>query len=83
MANSEVGPRYLNFNFNISKAFFIRRAPGSATSGTNINVFANMSNAFNHVHYGNPSGVLTSPNFGRITSASEPREIEAGIRFQF
>jgi len=82
-ANTERGPQYLNFDFNISKAFFLRRAAGSATSGTNINVFANMTNAFNHVHYGTPSGVLTSPNFGKITSASDPREIEAGIRFQF
>jgi hypothetical protein len=81
--NTERGPQYLNFDFNISKAFFLRRAAGSATSGTNINVFANMTNAFNHVHYGTPSGVLTSPNFGKITSASDPREIEAGIRFQF
>lgn len=81
--NTERGPRYLNFDFNISKAFFFRRAPGSSTSGTNVNVFANMTNAFNHVHYGTPSGVMTSPNFRRITSASEPREIEIGIRFQF
>ena len=81
--NTERGPKYLNFDVNISKAFFLRRAAGSATSGTNINVFANMTNAFNHVHYGTPSGVLTSPNFGKITSASDPREIEAGIRFQF
>ncbi len=80
--NSEVGPRYPNFDFNISKAFFLRRAAG-ATSGMNINLFANMTNAFNHVHYGTPSGVMTSPNFRRITSASNPREIEIGLRFQF
>jgi hypothetical protein len=83
MPNTERGPRYLNFDFNISKAFFFRRAPGSATSGINMNVFANMTNAFNHVHLGTPSGVMTSPNFGRITSASDPREIEIGVRFQF
>jgi len=81
--NSERGPQYLNFDFNVSKAFFFRRAPGSSTSGINVNVFANMTNAFNHVHLGTPSGVMTSPNFRRITSASDPREIEAGIRFQF
>jgi hypothetical protein len=83
LSNTEHGPKYLNFDFNISKAFFLRRAAGSATSGMNINVFANMTNAFNHVHYGTPSGVLSSPNFGKITSASDPREIEAGVRFQF
>jgi hypothetical protein len=42
-----------------------------------------MTNALNHVHYGTPSGVLTSPNFGRSISASAPREVEAGVRFQF
>jgi hypothetical protein len=79
--NTERGPKYFNVDANISKAFFIRR--GSGNSGMNINVFANLTNAFNHVHYGTPSGVLSSPNFGRSTSASNPREIEAGIRFQF
>lgn len=82
MPNSERGPKYLNFDFNISKAFFLGGG-GSATSGMNINVFANMTNAFNHVHYGTPSGVMTSPNFRRITSATDPREIEIGLRFQF
>ena len=81
--NTERGPNYMNVDFNISKAFFLRRAAASATSGTNINVFANMTNAFNHVHYGTPSGVMTSPNFRRITSATDPREIEVGVRFQF
>ena len=81
--NTERGPRYMNVDFNVSKAFFLRRAPGSSTSGTNFNVFVNMTNAFNHVHYGTPSGVMTSPNFRRIYSASEPREIEMGVRFQF
>jgi hypothetical protein len=79
--NTERGPNYMNVDFNISKAFFFGGSGG--TSGTNINVFANMTNAFNHVHYGTPSGVMTSPNFRRITSASDPREIEVGLRFQF
>jgi hypothetical protein len=81
--NTERGPKYMSVDFNISKAFFLRRAPGSSTSGTNFNVFVNMTNAFNHVHYGTPSGVMTSPNFRRIYSASDPREIEMGVRFQF
>jgi hypothetical protein len=77
--NSLRGPTYLDFDFNISKAFFFQ----SGSSGPNVNVFINMTNAFNRVHRGTPSGVLTSPNFGRSTSASDPREIEAGLRFQF
>jgi hypothetical protein len=77
--NTERGPAFMDFDFNISKAFFFRRSG----TGPNVNVFANMTNAFNRVHYGTPSGVLTSPNFGKSTSASNPREIEAGLRFQF
>jgi hypothetical protein len=80
--NSLVGPKYVNVDLNLSKAFFLARA-GTAGSGKNVNVFVNMTNAFNHVHYGTPSGVMTSPNFGRSTSASDPREIEVGVRFQF
>lgn len=81
--NTELGPRYFNVDLNLSKAFFLRRAPGSSTSGTNVNVFVNMTNALNSVHYGTPSGVITSPVFRRSTSAGDPREIEIGLRFQF
>ncbi len=75
------GPRYLNFDFNLSKAVFLNRSGDS--SGANVNVFVNLTNAFNRVHYGQPSGVLSSPNFGRSTSATDPREVEIGFRFQF
>jgi hypothetical protein len=42
-----------------------------------------MTNAFNWTNLNNPSGVMASPNFGISTSAESPREIEAGLRFQF
>ena len=80
--NSANGPEYFNVDFNVSKAFFLGGTGGGSTR-TNVNVFANMVNAFNWVHYGLPSGVQTSPNFGRSTSAVQPREIEIGLRFQF
>jgi len=75
--NSETGPNFHSVDFNISKAFFF------AGGDQNVNVFANMINAFNHLNPGRPSGVLTSPNFGRSTSAQNPREIELGLRYQF
>jgi hypothetical protein len=80
----ERGPAFFQTDFNISKAFFFG-APraGGGVARTNVNVFVNMTNAFNRTNLGNPSGVMTSPNFGRSTSAENPREIEAGIRFQF
>ena len=85
LRNSGKGPGFLNFNFNISKAIFLggKSKGGAASSGTNINLFANMTNAFNRTNYGSPSGVMTSPFFGKPFSARSAREIEAGMRFQF
>jgi hypothetical protein len=81
--NSEDGPRMLAFNFNISKAFFLRNTNGGTGSGPNVNLFANMNNAFNRTNLGTPSGVMTSPFFGKPTSARNAREVEVGMRFQF
>jgi hypothetical protein len=80
----ERGPAFFQTDFNISKAFFFGPPrTGGGVARTNVNVFFNMTNAFNRTNLGNPSGVMTSPNFGRSTSAEQPREIEAGLRFQF
>jgi hypothetical protein len=81
------GPRFFNLSFNFSKAFQLRGASagagGRGSSGPQVNVFANLNNALNMTHFGVPSGVMTSPFFGRPTSATSPREIEVGMRFQF
>jgi hypothetical protein len=83
--NGGAGPRFFGVNFNISKAFFFGAQPANRvnTTRTNANVFANITNAFNHTNLGDPSGVMTSPNFGKSTSAQDPRQIQVGIRFQF
>ena len=79
--NSEVGPHYFDVGFNVSKAFELNRGAGS--TGPQLNVFANLSNAFNVQHPGLPSGVVTSPFFMRSFNATSPRTIEVGMRFQF
>jgi hypothetical protein len=89
--NSALGPHYFDVGFNISKAFELNRAAaaspqrGAVTSGPGpqMNVFANLNNAFNMTHYGVPSGVMTSPFFAKSFNASSPRTIEVGMRFQF
>ncbi len=84
LKNSEVGPNYFDVSFNISKAIeFSRDASVAPGTGPRMNVFANLSNAFNQTHLGTPSGVLTSPFFGRSFNATSPRQIEVGMRFQF
>jgi hypothetical protein len=81
--NSEVGPHYFDLSFNLSKAFQLYNATPAAGSGPQINVFANLNNAFNMTHYGIPSGVMTSPFFRKSYNATTPRTIEVGMRFQF
>jgi len=89
--NSEIGPRYFDVSFNFSKAFELNRGSaatsqrgGSATGpGPQMNVFANLNNAFNMTHPGIPSGVMTSPFFRKSYNASSPRTVEVGLRFQF
>jgi hypothetical protein len=83
--NAGESPGSLLFNFNISKAIFFGAPAAGNRQGSrkNANVFANMTNAFNRPNYNPPSGVMTSPTFGKFTSAGDPREIEVGLRFQF
>jgi hypothetical protein len=91
MRNSAWGPRFFNVSFNFSKAF--RLGGGSAQSGqkrgtdigggAQLSVFLNANNALNMTNPGTPSGVMTSPFFGKSFNGSASREIEAGMRFQF
>jgi outer membrane receptor protein involved in Fe transport len=78
---TKIGPWYQSVDLNISKAFQMTHTQNGG--GANLNVFANMTNALNKTNLGTPSGVITSPFFGKSTYASNPREIEVGARFQF
>jgi hypothetical protein len=44
---------------------------------------AEFFNALNRVNLGNPNANFTSTLFGRITSASDPRIIQLGLRYSF
>ena len=88
--NTEKGPGYFDVGFNFSKAFELtrrgmvpQRGPRGSAPGPQMNVFANLNNAFNRTHPGIPSGVMTSPFFRRSYNATSPRTIEVGMRFQF
>jgi hypothetical protein len=89
--NSADGPRFFNVSFNVSKAFRLGRGPSAAGSsrpggdggGMQMSFFINANNALNMTNPGTPSGVMTSPFFGKSFNGSASREIEAGMRFQF
>jgi hypothetical protein len=46
-------------------------------------VYLAAQNVFNHTNWFGYGGVMTSPFFGRPTSASTPRRVELGTRFSF
>ncbi|MDX2029276.1 MAG: carboxypeptidase regulatory-like domain-containing protein [Blastocatellia bacterium] len=48
-----------------------------------LTISAQITNLFNHVNFGQYSGVLTSPFFGRANSAQPARQIELSLRFSF
>jgi hypothetical protein len=48
-----------------------------------MEVYTQASNLFNRVNYGNFSGNLRSPFFGRPTSAAQARRVEVGMQFRF
>ena len=84
--NSGTTPKFLSTDLNLSKVFFLRRsATGSRAggAGTQVNVFANVTNMFNRTNIDRVSSTLTSSRFGQPTRADDPREIEVGMRFQF
>jgi hypothetical protein len=53
------------------------------TSGPTMTIRINVQNLLNHVQYNNYVGTMTSSFFGRTNNAGNPRQIEAGVRFNF
>ena len=49
----------------------------------NLQFRAEMFSAFNHTQLGTPDGSLTSPTFGRITSATGARTVQLGLRLSY
>ncbi len=44
---------------------------------------AEFFNAFNWVNFNNPVNVLSSPAFGRISSAGDPRLIQFALKYMW
>jgi hypothetical protein len=60
---------------------------GAGPDGNNqrfsMEFYTQAFNLFNRVNYGNFSGNLRSPFFGRPTSAAQARRVEVGMQFRF
>lgn len=74
----QVGTRYPYFSVDLrlTKAVPLR---GSMT----LELLAEVFNAFNRRNFGTPNGTLTSAAFLTVTTASDPREAQLGVRLRF
>ena len=71
------GPRYFNADFSVVKNTSISEAKS-------VQFRAEFFNAFNNVNFGLPNSTLSSgAQFGRITSALDPRIVQFGLKFLF
>jgi hypothetical protein len=74
--NSARGPDYYSLDARVSK--FVNL--GDRFS---VQLFAEMFNLTNRVNYYNPDGDMGSSNFGKYSSAMDPRLIQFGMRINF
>ena len=76
--NAVRGPGRDNWNLSVFKAFVF-----SEERGSKLEFRAEFFNAFNHTEFNNVSTTFSSGNFGAVTSAHDPREIQLGLKLYF
>jgi len=74
--NSVIGPGYANIDFALAKTW---RLAGTSELEFRWEVF----NLLNRSNFDLPNRIFGSPNFGGISSAKTPREMQFGVRFAF
>ncbi len=74
--NAIYGPAAVNWNVSAFKDFRLRER-------FRLEFRTDFFNIFNEVNLGNPNLTLTSPSFGRITSAGAPRILQFGLKLLF
>jgi hypothetical protein len=70
------GPGRWQADISLGKTFLI-------TESVNLNIRVDGFNAFNHVNYGNPVSNISSPDFGKLTSAPGWRTGQINARLTF
>jgi hypothetical protein len=70
------GPGSIRFDMGLTRSFHIRE-------NQSVEFRAEALNLPNHVNPGNPSVATNNQNFGRITSAGDPRIMQLALKFVF
>jgi hypothetical protein len=74
--NSVTGPGFANLDFVLAKTW---RVGGTAELEFRWETF----NLLNRANFNLPNRIFGNPNFGRISSAKSPREMQFGVRLAF
>jgi hypothetical protein len=75
--NDLIGPRYDNFDVNLSKSFRLYQ-------GSTLQFRSEFFNIFNHTNLSNPDNTVTDGAFGQILStAGSGREIQFALKLMF
>lgn len=74
--NTLIGPGTENFDAGLYKDFKI-------TEQKKIQFRWEVFNSLNHPNFGNPNASFSSSNFGRITSAGNPRIMQLSLKFYY
>jgi len=81
--NQFTGPSYINFDMALQKAFKVMG------EGKELTFRSEFYNLFNRANYNNPistyslDGFSVNPDFGKVKSAFDPRQIQFAVRFSF
>lgn len=73
--NSVLGPGFANLDFVLAKSWRIGNA--------NLEFRWETFNLLNRANFNLPNRIFGNPNFGRISSAKNPREMQFGVRLAF
>ena len=74
--NSVLSPGFANMDFVLAKTW-------STGGSTQLEFRWETFNLFNRANFNLPNRIFGNPNFGRISSAKNPREMQFGLRFTF
>jgi hypothetical protein len=73
---SLTGPGFYDLDVSLSRRFKLRER-------ANLEVRAEFFNVLNHTNFSNPSGTLSSQNFGVLLAATDPRILQFAMKLTF
>jgi len=81
--NEFTGPNFINFDLAVQKGFQIFGEGRTLTLRAELYNLTSRANFYNPISQLSTDGQTVSPNFGKIKSARDPRQIQFAVRFNW